>query len=123
MCDRSRSRCGTATRRHMENMINSKGDLVRAALSAEYSILSSAGSHARQDWCKILARKTADIAKAKHTVWVLNSNAARPESVQSFCSDYPTRYVLFLGRQRDAEAKSGPSTADRAQVYSGGKKS
>jgi hypothetical protein len=97
--------------------------LLQSALAAEYPILSSAGSHAREDWGTIIARKTADIAKAKHSVWVLNSNAARPDNVQSFCNKHAARYVIFLSRERDAKSDAGPSTGDRVQCYSGDNRS
>jgi hypothetical protein len=97
--------------------------LLQSALAAEYSILSSAGSHAREDWATIIARKTADIAKTKHSVWVLNSNAARPDSMKSFCNNHAARYVIFLSRERGAKSDSGPSTGDRVQCYSGDNRS
>jgi hypothetical protein len=89
--------------------------LLQDALAAEYSILSSAGSHAREDWRTIITRKSADIAQAKHSVWVLNSNAARPDTVQSFCNKQGARYVIFLSRERDSKVRSGPSTEHRAR--------
>ena len=92
--------------------------LLKSALAAEYSILSSAGSHAREDWTTIIARKTADIANVGHTVWVVNSNAARPNVVQSLCNDLDAHYVIFLGRQRGASADLGPSTLDPVKFYS-----
>jgi hypothetical protein len=97
--------------------------LLQDALAAEYSILSSAGSHAREDWRTIITRKSADIAQAKHSVWVLNSNAARPDTVQSFCNRQGARYVIFLSRERDSKVRSGPSTEHRAQRYSANNKS
>jgi hypothetical protein len=99
------------------------GTLVKSALAAEYLILSSAGSHAREDWCTIITRKTADIASTGHSIWVLNSNAARPDVLQSFCKDHPACYVIFLGRERDGESGSGTSTVERAQCYSGDNRS
>jgi hypothetical protein len=92
--------------------------LLQGAYSAEYLILSSAGSHAREDWRTIIARKTADIAKAKHSVWVLNSNAARPDNLQSFCNNYAARFIIFLSRERDGKPDSGPSSEAGAQSYS-----
>jgi hypothetical protein len=37
--------------------------LLQDAFAEEYSILSSAGSHASEDWCTIITRKTGDIAR------------------------------------------------------------
>ena len=92
--------------------------LLQDALRAEYAILSSAGSHAHEDWRTIITRKSADIVQARHSVWVLNSNAARPDAVQSFCNKYGARYVIFLSRQRDGKPNSGPSTETKARHYS-----
>jgi hypothetical protein len=93
-------------------------EILKSALGAEYLILSSAGSHAREDWRTIIERKTTDIANVQHTVWVLNSNAARPDIVQSLCKNLSARYVIFLARQRDAKPGSGPSTPDRVNLCS-----
>jgi hypothetical protein len=92
--------------------------MLQHALAAEYVILSSAGAHAREDWHKIITRKRADIARANHTVGVISSNATRPETVQSFCSDQDARYVVFVSRSRDSKPNAGPPTADRANEYS-----
>jgi hypothetical protein len=93
--------------------------MLQSALAAEHVILSSAGAHARQDWLEIIARKQADIARADHTVWVVNSLATRPEVVQPFCRDLHARYVIFLSRRgRESKSASGPSTNDRAQAFS-----
>jgi hypothetical protein len=92
--------------------------LLQDALAAEYSILSSAGSHAREDWRTIVTRKSADIATVKHSVWVLNSNAARPDAVQSFCNEHKARYVIFVSRERNGKPNVGPSTEDKARLYS-----
>jgi hypothetical protein len=96
--------------------------LLPAALAAVSSILSSGGSHAREDWRTIIARKTADVVRAKHSIWVLNSNAARPENVQSFCNKNAARYVIFLSRVRDAKSDSGTSTEEVVKSYSGDNK-
>jgi hypothetical protein len=92
--------------------------LLKSALASDYLILSSAGSHAREDWGVIIARKAADIAKVGHTIWVLNSNAARPHAVQSICNQHNARYVIFLSRKRNGSGNSGPSTDDEAKSYS-----
>src|SRR5262249_44367204 len=92
--------------------------MLEQALVAGHVVLSSAGAHAREDWHKIITRKRADIARANHTVWVVNSNATRPETVQSFCNDHDARYVIFVSRSRDSKANSGPSTANRANECS-----
>jgi hypothetical protein len=63
----------------------------------------------------------ADIASVNHTVWVLNSNAARPDALQSFCGGRGARYVLFVGRNRPGttRGRSPGTTRDRkAQDYS-----
>jgi hypothetical protein len=96
--------------------------LLADALAAEFALLSSAGSHAREGWRTIIARKTADIVKAKHSIWVLNSNAARPDTVQSFCNNHAARYVIFLTRSRDAKSDKGTSTEERVRWYSGDNK-
>src|SRR5262249_17046809 len=92
--------------------------MLEQALVAGHVVLSSSGAHAREDWHKIITRKRADIARANHTVWVVNSNATRPETVQSFCNDHDARYVIFVSRSRDSKANSGPSTANRANECS-----
>jgi hypothetical protein len=88
------------------------------AVAAEYSILSSADSHARKDWRTIVTRKSADIVQAKYSVWVLNSNAARPDAVQSFCNKHGARRVIFLSRERDIKPTSRPTTENGARGYS-----
>jgi hypothetical protein len=115
----------TNRKEEIQNIENglTMGTLLQIALAAEYSILSSAGSHAREDWHTIIARKTADIDNAKHSIWVLNSNAARPDYVQALCTNHAASYVVFLSRERDAKSNSGTSTADRAQCYSSDNKS
>jgi hypothetical protein len=82
--------------------------VLQSASAAENLILASAGSHAREEWRTIINRKSDDIRRVKHTVWVVNSNAARPDAVQSFCTDSGARYVLFVSRERNA--KPGPGT-------------
>jgi len=91
--------------------------LIDEALSSECMILSSAGAHARQDWLTIINRKRRDITKADHTVWVTNSQAAKPEIVQSFCAQSGARHVVFLSKKRD---KPGTDTSndDAATRYS-----
>jgi hypothetical protein len=37
--------------------------------------------------------------KPNHTVWLLNSNAARPDVVQQFCKDHGARQVIFVSRR------------------------
>jgi hypothetical protein len=97
--------------------IGTRTSLLNKALAADYLILSSAGSHAREDWRTIIKRKTADIAKFGHTVWLQNSIALRPDAVQTFCKDFGACYVIFLSRKRDGKAM-GPSTDDPAKKYS-----
>ena len=95
--------------------------LLDKALTAEHLILSSAGSHAQQDWHIIIDRKRHDIARTKpnHTVWLLNSNATRPDAVQQLCKDHGARYVIFVSRHpRHGPPKAGPSTNTRARNYS-----
>jgi hypothetical protein len=93
--------------------------MLQDALTAEHVILSSAGAHALEGWRDIMARKRADIVRANHSVWVVNSNATRPEIVQPFCHDHDARYVIFVSRRgRDFKSTSGPSSNDRAQSYS-----
>jgi hypothetical protein len=95
--------------------------MLQNALAAEHVILSSAGAHAGQGWQQIITRKRADIASTNHSVWVVNSNATRPGTVQSFCGDHDARYVIFVSRFRpDPNSKSanGTSTSDRARGYS-----
>jgi hypothetical protein len=96
--------------------------LLNNALAADYLILSSAGSHAREDWRTIIKRKTTDIAKLSHTIWLQNSIALRPDAVQTFCKDFEACYVIFLSRKRDGKA-TGPSTDVRAKKYSHDNKS
>jgi len=87
------------------------------ALSSEFLILSSAGSHANQEWQTIIDRKRRDIARTKHTVWVVNSQAAAPQTVQAVCNRNGARHVIFLARMRD---KPGANTShdDPAVAYS-----
>jgi hypothetical protein len=91
--------------------------LLSQALAADYLILSSTGSHAREPWRTIIDRKTADIAKFGFTVWLQNSIALRPDAVQTFCKDFGACYVLLLSRKRNGKAQ-GPSTDDPAKRYS-----
>jgi hypothetical protein len=91
--------------------------LLNRALAADYLILSSAGSHAREDLCTIMKRNTADITKFSHTLWLQNSIALRPDAVQTFCQDFGACDVIFLSRKRDGKAK-GPSTDEPAKGYS-----
>jgi hypothetical protein len=85
--------------------IETMSQLLNKALAADYSILSSAGSHAGEVWPTISKRKTADIAQFGDTVWVQNSNALRPDVVQTFCQDFGACYVFFLSRKRNGKAK------------------
>jgi hypothetical protein len=100
--------------------------MLRDALAAEHVVLSSSGAHARQEWHQIIARKTADIARAGHTIWVVNSNATRPEKLHPFCNDSNARYVIFVSRARPKlesakpksdDSEAGPQTRDRARSY------
>jgi hypothetical protein len=92
--------------------------LLQNALAAPTMILASSGAHAQESWQRIITRKSADIAKVNHTVWVVNSNAARPDAVQSFCKDHGARYVLFVSRVRDAKPGAGTLRDHQAQHYS-----
>ncbi len=92
--------------------------ILQSALTADHLILANAGSHAREEWHKIVARKSADIGCVKHTVWVVNSNAARPDAVQLFCKDHDARYVIFVNRVRDASGGIGTSRDHPARTYS-----
>jgi hypothetical protein len=93
--------------------------MLQDALAAEHVILSSAGAHAGQAWHKIVARKQADIGRAGHSVWVVNSNATRPEIVQPFCHDHDAHYVIFVSRLlRNSKSDDGPPSSERAQGYS-----
>jgi hypothetical protein len=92
--------------------------ILESALAADHLILANAGSHAKQAWHKIIARKSADIGRAKHTVWVVNSNAARPDAVQLLCKDHDARYVIFVNRVRDAKGGDGTSRDHPARTYS-----
>ena len=95
--------------------------LLQDALQAKYLILSSVGSHAGENWSTIVARKSADIVKAKHSIWVVNSNAVRADALQAFCTEHDARYVIFVSRGGNVNA--GTSTAHRAQLYSADNKS
>ena len=79
--------------------------ILDSALAADHLILANAGSHAKQAWQQIIARKSADISRAKHIVWVVNSNAARPDAAQLFCND--ARYVIFVNRVREGKSGGG----------------
>jgi hypothetical protein len=93
--------------------------ILQNALAAQHLILSSAGAHAGQAWHKIIARKQSDIGRTGHSVWVVNSNATRPEIVQPFCHDHDARYVIFVSRlPRNAKSDDGPPSSERAQEYS-----
>ena len=92
--------------------------LIDEALRSSCIILSSAGAHAQEEWLSIIDRKTRDIKNTKHTVWVTNSQAARPEIVQSFCADKGARHVMFLARQRNKPGKN-TSNNNPAARYSG----
>jgi hypothetical protein len=92
--------------------------LLEGALAAPTLILASSGAHAKESWQKIVDRKGADIAKVNHTIWVVISNAARPDAVQSFCNDHAARYVLFVSRARDAKASVGTIRDQQARHYS-----
>lgn len=92
--------------------------ILESALAADNLILANAGSHAKEAWHKIIARKSGDIGRTKHTVWVVNSNAARPDAVQLFCKDHDARYVIFVNRVRDATGGVGTSRDHPARIYS-----
>src|SRR5215216_488068 len=102
--------------------------LLESAVKAERLILSSAGSPAREEWQDIIERKRTDVLRANHSVWVVNSNAARPGKVQSFCRDQGARYVIFVTRKalikpngqqgRLAVRGVGTSRNQRARSYS-----
>jgi hypothetical protein len=92
--------------------------ILESALAADHLILANAGSHAKEGWHKIIARKSADIGRAKHTVWVVNSNAARPDAVQLFCKDHDARYVIFVNRAREGKSGDGTSRDHQARIYS-----
>jgi hypothetical protein len=92
--------------------------LLEHARAAKYLLLSNAGPHAREGWHEIIQRKSDDVAKVKHTVWVLNSNAARPDAVQAFCTEKTARFVLFVSRARYADVNVGPSGDQEARAYS-----
>lgn len=92
--------------------------MLQDALAAEYVILSSAGAHAGQYWHQIIARKQADIARADHSLWVVNSNGTRPEIVQAFCRDHGARFVIFARRREANTVNAGPPTNERAAEYS-----
>ncbi len=94
--------------------------MLHNALAAGHVILSSAGTHAQQEWQEIIARKAADIAHANHTIWVVNSNATRPEKIQPFCNDNSAHYVIFVGRARPRpkSREPGPVTKHHAAFYS-----
>ena len=92
--------------------------ILEGALAADHLILANAGSHAKQAWHKIIARKSADIGHAKHTVRVVNSNAARPDAVQRFCKTHSTYYVIFVNRVRDGKATDGTLRDHEAHSYS-----
>jgi hypothetical protein len=51
-----------------------------------------------------------DIATVGHTVWVTNSQAARPEIVQAFSNKHGARYVVFVAKRRD---KPGSQTSNK----------
>jgi hypothetical protein len=92
--------------------------LIEKALGAEHVLLASSGSHALEDWQKIMDRKSADIRSVGNTIWVANSNAARPEAVQSFCNRHQARYVIFVSRSRPTKSDSGTQRNQRARAYS-----
>jgi hypothetical protein len=99
--------------------------MLQNALAAKHVILSSAGDHAQQVWQLIITRKRADIASTNHTVWVVRSNATRPDAVQSFCGDHDARYVIFVSRERprsNSTSPSGPPTNTPAREYSSDRK-
>jgi hypothetical protein len=90
--------------------------LLAEALQAKHLILSTAGQHARQAWQAIIDRKRDDTARVGHTVWVTNSQATRPDAVQSFCADYGASHVIFISRRQPN--KPGPESDDPARSYS-----
>jgi len=92
------------------------GDLLKNALADDNLILSNVGPHAGEGWQRIVTRKSDDIRKIGHTVWLLNSNAARPDAIQAFCSSQNAQHVIFVARTRDAA--EGPSTGHKARSYS-----
>jgi hypothetical protein len=92
--------------------------ILKSALAADHLILANAGSHARQVWHEIILRKSDNIGRVKHTVWVVNSNAARPHAVQSHCKNHDARYVIFVNMKRDAKGGEGTSRDHRARFYS-----
>jgi hypothetical protein len=91
--------------------------LLKEALQARFLILSTvAGRYAREAWQAIIDRKCADVAGVGHTVWAMNSQAARPDAVQSFCKEHGPCHVLFLTKGH--RNKPGSVTIDAAKRYS-----
>jgi hypothetical protein len=90
--------------------------LLQNALQARYVILSTAGRHAQEEWQRIIDRKRDDITSVGYTVWVTNSQAARPDAVQSFCKEHGPCHVIFMSR--GYQNNPGPITVDRAKRYS-----
>jgi hypothetical protein len=91
--------------------------LLQQALQAKYLILSTvAGRYAQEDWQAIIDRKCADVAGVGHTVWAMNSRAAKPDEVQSFCKRHGPCHVLFLNKR--FAKKPGSITIDAAKRYS-----
>ena len=92
--------------------------LIEQALAAESVLLAVSGSHALEDWQKIMDRKGADVRLVGHTVWVVNSNAARPDAVQSFCKRCQARHVIFVSRSRPKKGDAGTQRNQKAQSFS-----
>jgi len=91
--------------------------LLQQALQARYVILSTvAGRYGRETWQAIIDRKCADVIGLGHTVWAMNSQAARPDAVQSFCQEHGPCHVLFLNK--GLRNKPGSITIDAAKCYS-----
>jgi len=91
--------------------------LLQQALQAKHLILSTVASrYAREALQAIFDRKCADVTGVGHTVWAMNSQAARPDAVQSFCNKHSPCYVLFLSKGH--RNKPGSITIDAAKRYS-----
>jgi hypothetical protein len=91
--------------------------LLQGALQARHVILSTvAGRYGKEDWQVIIDRKSADVTGVGHTVWAMNSQAARPAEVQSFCREHGPCHVLFLNKRFGN--KPGSNTIDAAKRYS-----
>lgn len=87
----------------------------------EFTVLSVMGPHAGEDADAIFTRKIADIQKAGMTFWLVRSHKAKPDMVQTICSQAACKgtaaFCLFLSPSSQGGA-TPTKMASAASEYS-----